>query len=136
MLPPSGHRLEYKLEKDVHQVYRGIQRMLSAYKDEKRGPTYIAVQSPHGMYLLIFDLSRLVRKLYFCLCENKGADQLCSNCRLPSAPIFPIFSYIFRASYFFLYFDPKSYIFPSNSYIFQNTADNNEISRKNHGILV
>ena len=55
MLPPSGHRLEYKLEKDVHQVYRGIQRMLSAYKDEKRGPTYIAVQSPHGMYLLIFD---------------------------------------------------------------------------------
>ena len=48
MLPPSGHRLEYKLEKDVHQVYRGIQRMLSAYKDEKRGPTYIAVQSPHG----------------------------------------------------------------------------------------
>ena len=59
--------------------------------------------------------------------------------RLPSAPIFPIFSYIFRASYFFQYFDPKSYIFPSNmsnSYIFQNAADNNEISRKNHGILV
>ena len=58
------------------------------------------------------------------------------NCRLPSALIFPIFSYIFRASYFFLYFDPKSYIFPSNSYIFQNAAENNEISRKNHGILV
>ena len=56
--------------------------------------------------------------------------------RLPSAPIFPIFSYIFRASYFFLYFDPKSYIFPSNSYIFQSAADNNEIKRKNHGILV
>ena len=56
--------------------------------------------------------------------------------RLPSAPIFPIFSYIFRASYFFLYFDPKSFIFPSNSYIFQNAADNNEISRKNHGIVV
>ena len=49
MLPPGGHRIEYRLEKDVHQVYRGIQRMLSAYKDEKRGPTYIAVQSPHGM---------------------------------------------------------------------------------------
>ena len=46
--------------------------------------------------------------------------------RLPSAPIFPIFSFIFTASYFFLYFDPKSYIFPSNSYIFQNAADNNE----------
>ena len=58
------------------------------------------------------------------------------TCRLRSAPILPIFSYIFRASYFFLYFDPKSYIFPSNSYIFQNAADNDEISRKNHGILV
>ena len=46
---------------------------------------------------------------------------------------FPIFSGL---PIFFLYFDPKSYIFPSNSYIFQNTADNNEISRKNHGILV
>ena len=48
-------------------------------------------------------------------------------------PLVPIFSFIFRASYFFLYFDPKSYIFPSNSYIFQNAADNNEISKKNHG---
>ena len=25
-------------------------------------------------------LSRVMRKLDFCLCENKGADQLCSNC--------------------------------------------------------
>ncbi|KAK3107356.1 hypothetical protein FSP39_012618, partial [Pinctada imbricata] len=46
MLPPGGHMFEYKLEKDVRQVYRTIQRMLSAYKDEKRGPTFIAVQSP------------------------------------------------------------------------------------------
>ena len=26
------------------------------------------------------DTSRVMRKLNFCLCENKGADQLCSNC--------------------------------------------------------
>ena len=25
-------------------------------------------------------MSRVMRKLDFCLCENKGADQLCSNC--------------------------------------------------------
>ena len=25
-------------------------------------------------------LSRIVRKRDYCLCENKGADQLCSNC--------------------------------------------------------
>ena len=25
-------------------------------------------------------MSRIVRKRDFCLCENKGADQLCSNC--------------------------------------------------------
>ena len=40
-------------------------------------------------------------------------------CRLPSAPIFPIFSYIFRASYFFLYFDPKSYIFHQTPIFFK-----------------
>jgi len=48
MLPEAGHRLDYKLEKDVNQVYRTIQRMLSAYKDEKRGPTFIAVQASIG----------------------------------------------------------------------------------------
>ena len=49
---------------------------------------------------------------------------------------FSYFFLYFQGFLFFLYFDPKSYIFPSNSYIFQNAADNNEISRKNHGILV
>lgn len=45
-LPPANHTFDYKLEKDVRQVYRSIQRSLSAYKDENRGPTYIAIQSP------------------------------------------------------------------------------------------
>ena len=31
-------------------------------------------------YDMINDVSRIMRKSDFCLCENKGADQLCSNC--------------------------------------------------------
>ncbi|XP_048254478.1 DNA polymerase epsilon catalytic subunit A-like isoform X1 [Haliotis rufescens] len=45
-LPEAGYTFEVKLEKDVRQAHRAIQRMLSAYKDEKRGPTFIAIQSP------------------------------------------------------------------------------------------
>ena len=45
--------------------------------------------------VLIFDcpiflsqpyLSRVIRKPDFCLCENKGTDQLCSNCTIPILP--------------------------------------------------
>ena len=32
-------------------------------------------------------MSCVMRKLEFCLCKNKGADQLCSNC---TAPLFSI----------------------------------------------
>ena len=60
--------------------------------------------------------------LALCLTKIRSSRARC--------PATALISYIFRASYFFLYFDPKSYIFPSNSYIFQNAADNNEISRK------
>nr|KAG5708707.1 hypothetical protein BaRGS_034924 [Batillaria attramentaria] len=42
----SCHTFDTKIEKDVRQVYRTVQRLLSVYKDEKRGPTFIAVQSP------------------------------------------------------------------------------------------
>lgn len=48
MLPPGGHTFDIKLEKDIRQVHRSLQRLLSTYKDEKRGPTFIAVQSPKG----------------------------------------------------------------------------------------
>ena len=48
LLPDPGHTFEIRVEKDVRQVHRGIQRLLVAYKDEKRGPTFIAVQSPYG----------------------------------------------------------------------------------------
>ena len=32
----------------MKQVHKGIQRQLSLYKDEKRGATFVAVQSPRG----------------------------------------------------------------------------------------
>ena len=48
LLPAAGHTFEIQVETNVRQVYRGIQRLLTAYKDEKRGPTFIAVQSPLG----------------------------------------------------------------------------------------
>ena len=50
LLPLPGHSFEIRVENDVRQVHRAIQRLLSGYKDEKRGPTYIAVQSPQGNY--------------------------------------------------------------------------------------
>ena len=30
---------------------------------------------------VLLSIISIVRKLDFCLCENKGADQLCSNCK-------------------------------------------------------
>ncbi len=49
LLPPAGHTFDIRVETDSRHVYRGVQRLLSAYKDEKRGPTLVAVQSPQGI---------------------------------------------------------------------------------------
>jgi len=65
MLPDSGHKFEYRLEKDVNQVYRNIQRLLSAYKDENNGPTYIAVQSSYGNWLQDLTLSCIQKSTVF-----------------------------------------------------------------------
>ncbi|XP_048467692.1 DNA polymerase epsilon catalytic subunit A [Rhincodon typus] len=45
LLPPDKHTFEVRAEKDPKLIYRAIQRLLLSYKDEKRGPTLIAVQS-------------------------------------------------------------------------------------------
>ena len=37
------------METDLRQVYRQINRLLQSYKDEKRGPTFVAIQSPHDL---------------------------------------------------------------------------------------
>ncbi|XP_062890220.1 DNA polymerase epsilon catalytic subunit A isoform X2 [Mobula hypostoma] len=52
LLPPDKHTFEVRAEKDSKQVYRAIQRLILSYKDERRGPTLIAVQSK-------WDLKRL-----------------------------------------------------------------------------
>jgi DNA polymerase epsilon subunit 1 len=47
-LPPQNLTFEIRVETDTRQVYRLIQRALQDYRDEKRGPTLLAVQSPLG----------------------------------------------------------------------------------------
>nr|XP_033811806.1 DNA polymerase epsilon catalytic subunit A [Geotrypetes seraphini] len=45
LLPPEKHNFEVRAETDPKTVFRAIQRLLLGYKDERRGPTLIAVQS-------------------------------------------------------------------------------------------
>ncbi|XP_004276670.1 DNA polymerase epsilon catalytic subunit A isoform X1 [Orcinus orca] len=45
LLPPSKHTFEVRAETDLKVICRAIQRFLLAYKEERRGPTLIAVQS-------------------------------------------------------------------------------------------
>ncbi|XP_073410903.1 DNA polymerase epsilon catalytic subunit A [Dendrobates tinctorius] len=45
LLPPEKHVFEIRAETDLKTVYRAIQRLLLSYKDERRGPTLIALQS-------------------------------------------------------------------------------------------
>ncbi|XP_011188337.1 DNA polymerase epsilon catalytic subunit 1 [Zeugodacus cucurbitae] len=44
-LPPEEFTFEVLIEVDVKQIYRHIQRALTAYKDEKRGPSMLYVQT-------------------------------------------------------------------------------------------
>uniref|UniRef100_A0A3B5MER7 DNA polymerase epsilon catalytic subunit n=1 Tax=Xiphophorus couchianus TaxID=32473 RepID=A0A3B5MER7_9TELE len=45
LLPPEKHTFEVRAENDIKAVSRALQRILLNYKDERRGPTLIAVQS-------------------------------------------------------------------------------------------
>lgn len=45
-LPPADLTFSVQVETDMRQVHRQITRLLQIYKDEKRGPTMVAVQSP------------------------------------------------------------------------------------------
>ncbi|XP_033110052.1 DNA polymerase epsilon catalytic subunit A-like isoform X2 [Anneissia japonica] len=47
-LPMPEHSFEVQVEKDIKKAYKAIHRLLSAYKDERKGPTFIAVQSKMG----------------------------------------------------------------------------------------
>ena len=43
--PEADYSFEIRVEIDVRQVYRQLQRILNGYKEEKRGPTIIASQA-------------------------------------------------------------------------------------------
>ncbi|KAF2353054.1 DNA-directed DNA polymerase family B multifunctional domain [Trinorchestia longiramus] len=51
-LPDGNYTFEVKVELDAGQVYRHIQRVLQSYKEERKGPTFIAVQSSYDMQTL------------------------------------------------------------------------------------
>ena len=44
-VPEGDYSFEIRVEIDVRQVYRQLQRILNGYKEEKRGPTIIAAQA-------------------------------------------------------------------------------------------
>ncbi|XP_032807748.1 DNA polymerase epsilon catalytic subunit A [Petromyzon marinus] len=45
LLPPPEHGFEVRVETDLKQAYRGLQRLLLSYKDSRKGPTLVAVES-------------------------------------------------------------------------------------------
>ncbi|XP_050295840.1 DNA polymerase epsilon catalytic subunit 1 [Anthonomus grandis grandis] len=45
LLPPAEIQFEIKVETDLNQVYKILNKTLQTYKDEKKGPTLLAVQS-------------------------------------------------------------------------------------------
>jgi len=53
LLPAGPYSFEIRVETDVRHVYRGLQRLMSDYKNEKRGPTFIAVHSCQGYWNLL-----------------------------------------------------------------------------------
>lgn len=48
-LPQKDFNFEIRVETDVKQVYRLIQNALQAYRDEKKGPSLLAIQSIHDL---------------------------------------------------------------------------------------
>lgn len=44
-LPPKDHVFEVTIETNTKLMQRAVNKVLSQYKDEKRGPTVILVQS-------------------------------------------------------------------------------------------
>ncbi|XP_070548417.1 DNA polymerase epsilon catalytic subunit A-like isoform X2 [Ptychodera flava] len=59
LLPPADHTFEVKVETEIKNVYKAINKLLITYKDEKRGPTYVAVQSVFDNQELVSNISSL-----------------------------------------------------------------------------
>lgn len=45
VLPAANYSFEIRVDKSLSHAHSALQKLLLAYKGEKRGPTYIAVQS-------------------------------------------------------------------------------------------
>jgi DNA polymerase epsilon subunit 1 len=56
MLPPPELTAEVRLETDLKLAFRTVQRALQSYREEKKGPSMIALQST---------LSNIGQELYF-----------------------------------------------------------------------
>lgn len=52
LLPPEGVTFEVHVETDLNQVYKILQKTLQNYKDEKKGPTILALQSTMDVHHL------------------------------------------------------------------------------------
>lgn len=59
-LPPDEINFEVKIETSIAQVYKSLQKFLQTYKDEKKGPTLVAVQSTLDVGELQSNISGLV----------------------------------------------------------------------------
>ncbi|XP_036454918.1 DNA polymerase epsilon catalytic subunit A [Colossoma macropomum] len=59
LLPPEKHLFEVRAENDVKAIYRALQRILLSYKEERRGPTLIAVQSNWELRRLVSGMAVL-----------------------------------------------------------------------------
>ena len=51
-LPADNYSFDITLETELQVVHRHIERLLQGYRDEKKGPTFLAVQSPHDFSTL------------------------------------------------------------------------------------
>ncbi len=44
-MPNANHKFDIKIETNDTKAYKALERALSQYKDDKRGPTYLLLQS-------------------------------------------------------------------------------------------
>lgn len=51
-LPGADFEFDIKFETEAKKIHRQIQRVLQSYRDEKKGPTLVVVQSPLGIQTL------------------------------------------------------------------------------------
>lgn len=52
-LPPKNFEFEVRVETDQRQIFRQIQKKLQAYRDERKGPTVLIIQSLIGNHFTL-----------------------------------------------------------------------------------